>query len=54
VAVDVKRKRILSLKVTSEEVHDGMILTKLVDNASENNNLEGVQYMYSPCSIFII
>ncbi|MFZ0327081.1 MAG: IS5 family transposase [Nitrososphaeraceae archaeon] len=42
VAVDIKRKRILSLEVTSEEVHDGRILKKLVDNASENNNLKGI------------
>ena len=42
VAVDIKRKRILSLEVTSEEVHDGMILKKLVDNASENNNLKSI------------
>ena len=41
VAVDIKRKRILSLEVASEEVHDGRIL-KLVDNASENNNLKGI------------
>ncbi len=40
VAVDTKKKRILSLEVTSEEVHDdGMMLSKLMDNASENNNL---------------
>jgi hypothetical protein len=43
VAVDIKkRKRIISLEVTSEEVHDGRILKKLVDNASENNNLKGI------------
>ena len=42
-AVDIKRKRILSLEVTSEEVHhDGRMLKKLVDNASENNNLKGI------------
>ena len=41
VAVDIKRKRILSLEVTSE-VHDGRILKKLVDNASKNNNLNGI------------
>ena len=35
VAVDIKKKRILSLEVTSEEVHDGKILKKLVDDASE-------------------
>ena len=38
VAVDIKRKRILSLEVTSEEVHDGKMLKKLVDNASSENN----------------
>ena len=37
VAVDIKKKRILSLEVTSEEVHDGKMLKMLVDNASENN-----------------
>jgi hypothetical protein len=42
VAVDIKEKRILSLEVTSEEVHDGRMLCMLVDNASENNNLKGV------------
>ena len=39
-AVDIKKKkRILSLEVTSEEVHDDgkMMLNKLVDSASENN-----------------
>ena len=39
VAVDIKRKRILSLEVTGEEVHDGMMLRKLVDNASSGGNL---------------
>ena len=43
VAVDIKRKRILSLEVTSEEVHhDGRMLGKLVDNASENNRVKGI------------
>ena len=40
-AVDIKKKRILSLEVvTSEEVHDDgkMMLNKLVDSAAENNN----------------
>jgi IS5 family transposase len=41
VAVDIKKKRILSLEVTSEEVHDGKMLKKLIDNASENNNVKG-------------
>jgi Transposase DDE domain len=39
VAVDIKKKkRILSLEVTSEEVHDSMMLKKLVDNASSGGN----------------
>jgi IS5 family transposase len=42
VAVDIKKKRILSLEVTSEEVHDGKMLNKLVDNASENNRVKGI------------
>src|SRR5581483_602825 len=42
IAVDIKKKRILSLEVTSEEVHDGNMLKNLVDNASENNNLKGI------------
>src|ERR1051326_84513 len=43
-AVDIKKKRILSLEVTSEEVYDDgkMMLNKLVDNAAENNNLKGI------------
>lgn len=42
VAVDIKKKRILSLEVTSEEVHDGRMLKNLVDNASENNKVKRV------------
>jgi IS5 family transposase len=42
IAVDIKKKRILSLEVTSEEVHDGKMLKNLVDNVSENNNLKGI------------
>src|SRR5215831_17185297 len=42
IAVDFKKKRILSLEVTCEEVHDGKMLKKLIDNTSENNNLKGI------------
>jgi transposase len=42
VAVDIKGKRILSLGVTSEEVHDGKMLKKLVDSASENNRVKSI------------
>jgi len=41
VAVDIKNKKIISLEVTSEEVHDGKMLKKLVDTASESNNVKG-------------
>lgn len=42
VAVDIKNKKIISLEVTSEEVHDGKkMLKKLVDSASESNNVKG-------------
>ena len=30
VSVDIKKKKIVSLEVTSEEVHDGTLLKKLV------------------------
>ena len=42
VAVDIKKKRILSLEVTSEEVHDGEVLKKLIDIVSENNKVKRV------------
>ena len=38
VVIDIKKKRILSLEVTSEEVHDGRILKKIVDNATSGDN----------------
>jgi hypothetical protein len=42
--VDIKNKKIISLEVTSEEVHaDGMMLSKLVANASSGgNHVKGV------------
>jgi Transposase DDE domain len=38
VAVDIKKKRILALHVTSEQVHDGKVLPKLVDEITIQNN----------------
>jgi Transposase DDE domain len=38
VAVDIKRKRILSLHVTSEEVHDGKVLPELVGDITIKQN----------------
>lgn len=38
VAIDIKKKRILSLIVTSEEVHDGKILPELIDDITIKQN----------------
>jgi hypothetical protein len=40
VAVDIRKKKVLSLQVTSEEVHDSKVLKKLVKAASENNDVK--------------
>lgn len=42
VAVDIRKKKVASMEVTSEEVHDGKMLKKLVDRASENNDISRV------------
>jgi Transposase DDE domain len=43
VAVDIKKKRIISFDVTNEEVHDdGSSLKKLINNALKNNTLKRV------------
>jgi hypothetical protein len=38
VAVDIKRKRILSLPVTSEQIHDSKVLPKLIDDMTIKQN----------------
>jgi len=42
VAVDIKWKRILSLQVTNEQVHDGKVLPKLVEDIiiKQNNEID--------------
>src|SRR5215216_6621496 len=40
IAVDIKKKRILSLHVTSEQVHDGKVLPELIHNVMIKNNKE--------------
>jgi hypothetical protein len=40
VAVDIKKKKVVSLEVTSEEVHDSKVMKKLVDRVSENNGVK--------------
>ena len=39
IAVDVKSKKILSMKVTDEHVHDGKALPELVENIIKSNNM---------------
>jgi hypothetical protein len=38
IAVDIKRKRILSLDVTSEQVHDGKVLPVLIEDITIKHN----------------
>jgi hypothetical protein len=42
VAVDIRRKKVVSLQVTSEEIHDSRMMKKLVDHASKNNDVSRV------------
>jgi IS5 family transposase len=43
VAVDIRKKKVVSLQVTSEEVHDSSkVLKNLVKAASENNDVKRV------------
>ncbi len=38
IAIDIKKKRILSLQVTSEQVHDGKVLPLLIDDITIKQN----------------
>ena len=38
VAVDIKKKRVLSLTVTSEQIHDGKVLPELIDDITIKQN----------------
>lgn len=40
VAVDIKKKRILSLQVTSEQVHDSQVLPELIEDITIKQNKE--------------
>jgi DDE family transposase len=39
IAVDIKTKKILSMKVTDEHVHDSKALPELVDNIARSDNV---------------
>jgi hypothetical protein len=43
--LDIKKKKIISLEVSSEEVHDSQMLKKLIYNASKNNVVKRVLWM---------
>jgi hypothetical protein len=45
VAVDIKKKKIVSLKVSSEEVPDSQMLKKLIYNAFKNNVMKRVLWL---------
>jgi hypothetical protein len=42
VAVDIKKKKVVSLEFTSEEVNDSKVMNKLVDRVYENNDVKRV------------
>lgn len=42
VAVDIKTKKIVSMRVTKEDVHDGKMLKELVDDASKKYSIKKV------------
>lgn len=42
VAVDIKTKKIVSMRVTKEDVHDGKMLKELVDDASKRYSIKKV------------
>jgi hypothetical protein len=44
-AVDIKKKKIVSLEVSSEEVHDSQMLKNLIYNASKNNVVKRVLWL---------
>ena len=39
IAVDIKNKKIISLKVTDEHVHDGKVLPKLVEDIKKSKHM---------------
>lgn len=55
VAVDIKKKKILSLQVTSEQVHNSKILPELVDDITiKQNKVVETIIMMAPMTVTII
>ncbi len=42
VAVDIKTKKIVSMSITKEDVHDGKMLKELVDDVSKKYDIKKV------------
>ena len=39
IAIDVKRKKIISMKITDEHIHDSKVLQKLVDDIAKQRRI---------------
>ncbi len=46
IAVNVKSKKILSIKVTDEHVHDSKALPELVENIIKSNNMTAIGKLF--------
>jgi hypothetical protein len=47
IAVDIKTKKILSMKVTDEHVHDSKALPELVDNIARSDNVTTIGKLFA-------
>ena len=47
IAVDIKTKKILSMKVTDEHVHDSKALPELVDNIARSDNVTAIGKVFA-------
>lgn len=47
IAVDVKTKKILSIEVTDEHVHDSKMLPKLLDEIIESDNIKAIGKLFA-------
>ena len=47
IAVNIKSKKILSIKVTDEHVHDSKVLPELVENIIKSNNVTSIGKLFA-------
>jgi transposase len=50
IAVNVKTKKILSIKVTDEHVHDSKALPELVENIIESDSVTAISKLFADCA----